>query len=175
MCRLEHLPLCVPSLMLLSPLAETPIFKMLPFFIHKNVPPAHQTISLGSCGSWQHDQVSVLTWKWKESRSWAVWETLARQGITLSHFPQTTFFWNYASSESPHPGSPSPRWGKGSHHQADLRAVLGFSELEASLHYITPGRISEINEQHLVRFNISQRLSSHWRCNHKFPELWTTP
>lgn len=122
-----------------------------------------------------HDQRSALTWKWKESRTWAAWETLERQGIILSHFPQTTFFWNDASSESPHPGSPSPKWGKGSHHQVELGAVLSFSELEASLHYITPGRISEINEWHLVRFNRSQCLDSHWRCNHKFSELWTTP
>lgn len=82
-----------------SLLVETPVLKTLLFFIHKNVPPAHQAISLGSCGSLQHNQVSILTWKWEESRSWALWETLARQGITLSHFPQTTFFWNDASRE----------------------------------------------------------------------------
>ena len=175
MCKLQHLLFCALSLPLLSPVAETLVLKMLFFFIRKKVTPAHKSISLGSCGSLQYIQVSVLTWKWKESRSWAVWETLAQQGITLSHFPQTTFFWNYTSSESPHPGSPSPRWGKGSHHQAELGAVLGFSELEASLHYITPGCISEINEQHLVRFNILQWFSLHWWYNHKFPELWTAP
>lgn len=90
-------------------------------------------------------------------------------------FPLNRIFLELRFQESPHPGSPSPRWGKGSHHQAELGAVLGFSELEASLHYITPGCISEINERHLVSFNISQCLGSHWRCNHKFPELWTTP
>lgn len=102
MFKLEHLLLCVLSLLFLPPLAGLQYLKCsFFFFIHKNVPPTHQTISLGSCGSWQHDQVSVLTWKWKESRSWAVWEALARQEIPLSRFPQTTFFWNYASRRVP--------------------------------------------------------------------------
>ena len=49
------------------------------------------------------------------------------------------------------------------------------SELEGSPHYITPGYISKINEQRLVRFNILHSGSLLGRCNHKFPELRITP